>query len=319
VADLPPSVDRPAPAGWDRVHVATGWIAAALLAGLVGCWLVAAVVVVATESIVGLVLGFWAGLLVASAATVWLCLHGRMGPVFAWSAGGLVALVLFAYIVEWQYDASLALVSAVLLVVLARLTDPARLRRAPRPLTVLGTTGLLVLAAAVPPLVRDVATWREMTAALERYGEPPLMPVAPDLGVTELNDWADGVGYLVTDEEGVAFASVRLKAVEQPPGAPGDDCFSTLIGDPPMTGCTEIAAGVYRAEYRADRGSYRFFLPRTTSVVAVGEHVTGANLGKYGADGPGEEMLRQVATSLRPVPVQDLARRSCRPCRLLPG
>jgi hypothetical protein len=98
-----------------------------------------------------------------------------------------------------------------------------------------------------------------------------------------------------------------------------DDCFSKLLqGAPPMAGCTQVAPGVYRADYPDSPGKTAYFLPREHSVTAVRPHGTGVNEPKYGPDGPGDAMLRRIATSLRPVPVQSLARRGCRVCQLMP-
>lgn len=311
---------RQRPTGWRRLGLALASVAAGVLAGLA-----TGVVGLSLGSspygalALGLMLGLAGFLVVMPVLAILL----RLGPVFAAAATLLVPIGFVGYVGDEVWTLSLGLVSTVLLVAAAWLTDPARgrsdrpsLRRLSGARVGVLLAALVVLGAAVPPVAADLKGWRETTVLLEELVDPPLLPAEPGLEVHRLRRVVHGVEYLVTDPEGLDFVAVTMYPVDSRPVGSGD-CF-TLPRRMPRQGCAKVAPGVYRAEHPDEPRSVSYYLPREHSVTVVGAHVTGLNEAKYGLYGR-DDVLRRIATSLRPVPVQSLAQQDCRLCRLMLG
>lgn len=315
---------RARPSGWERLGLALAAVAGAVVAGLAAALIG---MLFASSAYGAVALGFLAGLAGFVIAMPVLAIVLRLGPVFAVAATILVPVGLLGYVDDEVWVPSVGLVSTVLLVLAAWLTDPARRRPEPRSsrrwsgarVGVLLAVSAVVLAIA-PPVVSDLRDWRELTADLEALGDPPLAPTAPGAEVRELRGTiTGGIDYLVTDPDGRTFVTVDQFRVDTRPVV-SDDCFSALRSGPRLAGCTEVAPGIYRAEHRDDDPPRQpvYLLPRDHTVTAVRAYLVGVNEDKYGTEGVGDEGLLLIARSLRPVPVQDLARRDCRVCRLMP-
>ncbi|MGC4938708.1 hypothetical protein [Kribbella sp. DT2] len=259
--------------------------------------------------------GVISGVLVCVAWIVWLCVRTGLGAIFGAATVLLTLIGLLGWSTGYSEGHAVAIAAFATLLGLSWLTSPGRRRRWSSVVPVV--LGIAVLGT-IPLAVDDLRTWRDDTKALTELIDPPLAPTAPGLHVREFHGLYTGVSYQVAETGGPPFASVAHQRVKSRP-AVSDDCFSKLLDGPPMTGCTEVAPGIYRAEYVNERSDASYFLPRDNTVVTIREYVTGVNTSRYGEAGAGDEFLLRIATSLRPTPVQDLARQGCRLCRLMPN